>query len=108
MNTDPPETNERTGFWTNAIKYRCFYDCASCTIKKSAIELAKRSADIQELREKLPRTERCEIVVTWSTPWWNPLLGRYNFLIINDRGSHEFFRVIKANLVSLFRRSKSS
>ncbi len=92
-------------FWKSQLKYKCFYDCATCVVKRTAIDLAKEADGIDAVRSNLPNTSVCDVVVTYSTPyWWNPFYGRFTFLIVSDRGDHELFRVCRMNVKNLFRR----
>lgn len=99
---------EKSGrnFWNSQFKYKCFYDCARCVVKKSAIDLAKQANDINKVRENLPNTNVCEVVATYSTPyWWNPFYGKFTFLIVSDRGDYELFHVCKMNIMNIFRKT---
>ncbi len=105
---DEEETDRRAlakHFWETQFKQKCFYNCGSCVIKKKAIDLAKKSGNFDEVMGFIQKTEVCEIVATYSTPYrWLPVFGRITFMIVSDKGHHEFFSVLKMNIISMFKR----
>ncbi len=105
IETAPTREEMTNRFWTNQFKYQCQHQCKSCYVKKRAIEIAKKARSIDDLREKLEKPETCEIVATYTAPRWaKAIYGRYTFLIVTNRGHHEFFKVGKFNVTSLFKR----
>ncbi len=91
-------------FWDAQFKHMCFYNCEYCIVCRQAINAARRASTIDDLEKHLPKTETCEVVVTYSTPyWWNPLYGRFTFMIVSDKGHQEFFKVCKLNIKGLFK-----
>ena len=91
-------------FWEAQFKQKCFYNCGSCVIKKSAIELARKSGNVDEIRSCIQKTEVCEIIVAYSTPYrFLPAFGKITFMIVSDKGHQEFFSVCKMNILSMFK-----
>ena len=104
IETAPTREEMASRFWTNQLKYQCHHQCKSCYVKKHAIELAKAAKSLDELRNRLEKPDACEIVATYSAPRWaKAIYGRYTFLIVTNRGHHEFFRVGKFNVTTLFK-----
>ena len=92
-------------FWDAQFKHKCFYNCDICVIRKQAIDAAKQSKTLEELQSTLPSTETCDVVATYTTPyWWNPFIGRFTIMIVSDKGHHEFTKVCKSNLRNIFKK----
>ena len=103
-NGDKSRSELSKRFWDAQFKHRCFYNCEYCIIQKQSTDAARNANTIDELHKALPKTETCEVVVTYSTPyWWNPFYGRFTFMIVSDRGHQEFFKVCKINIKGLFK-----
>ena len=109
MDKAQPELDERKSatkqFWETQFKQKCFYNCEACIIKKQAVDLAKSTGSVEEVIASIQRTEVCEIVATYSTPyWWLPFFGRMTFMIVSDKGHQEFFSVCRMNILSLLKK----
>ncbi len=92
-------------FWQSQLKHKCFYDCGSCMIKNSIVDIAKHTNDVLEVQQSIPKSETCEIVVSYTTPyWWLPIYKKFTFMIVSDKGHYEFFRVCKVNIGNTFRK----